>query len=564
MNKTLLAFATAAALAAMASTQAAEVKLINLDPAGVGLNDTTPAMPVGGNPGKTRGEQARIVYQFAMDMWGGVLESPVDINVRASFAPLSCTASGGTLAQAGAWDVWILNFGDRYRLAGAPLAEALIGENLSSPEDPGDINSAFNGNMGKPGCLEGLSWYFGLDGNTPAGQVNFLNVVMHEIGHGLGAQSFIGKSNGAFPSQAPYGALSDTYAYNAYDNVINKRFEAMTNAERALAMRTPGRTVWTGGNVNYNASLILNKRNTLRPTAPAAIAGLDYEVGYAAFGALATPANFPNQALVLIDDGNTAGGGTTSDGCSANGSSTTAGDTIAYVNASAVAGKVAVIDRGVCSFEYKARIAQDNGAVGVVIVNNAAGVIDMAVGAVRTDVTIPTVMISQADGAQLKANLAGAFAGLTLSNLTAGTDGAGRTRLYSPTTVASGSTFSHFDTVLSPDALMEPFDSASVQANYTADLTPGLFADIGWTVNPGNGKIFNDVCDTGIDAVADGGFVVGANFEAMNRVCKIGTTRSGYYSCMSAHASKLQALGMITSSQKTKALGCARRESDRL
>ena len=52
-------------------------------------------------------------------------------------------------------------------------------------------------------------------------------------------------------------------------------------------MRTPGRTVWTGAQVNANAPLALNKRNSLRPTAPAAIAGKDYGLGFAAFGPLA-------------------------------------------------------------------------------------------------------------------------------------------------------------------------------------------------------------------------------------------------------------------------------------
>lgn len=565
MNKSILGLALGAALLMTGAASAADVNMINLDPAGVGLNDATPVSPIGGNPGKTRGEQARIVYRFAMDMWGGVLESPVDINVYASFAPLACTSTSGTLASAGANDLWLLNDGVTDRVYGAALAEALIGENLSDPADPGDIVSRFNGNLGAPGCLDGMEWYFGLDGNTPAGKVNFLNVVMHEIGHGLGVQGFVYTQNTTFLGYYTYG-YSDPYTYNAYDTVLNKRFEAMTNAERKVAMSTPGRTVWTGPNVNYNASLILDRRNALRPTAPAAIAGRDYEVGYAAFGPLATPANFPDRALVLVDDGNsTANGGvgTTSDGCSANGAATTAGDTIVYANAAAVAGKVAVIDRGTCSFEYKAKIAQDNGAVGVIIVNNAAGVIDMAVGAPpTTGLTIPTVMISQADGTQLKANLTGASAGMVLSNLKAGTDGAGRTRLYTPSTLAPGSTYSHFDTVLSPDALMEPFDSEAVQANYTADLTPALFADIGWTLNPGNGKLFKGICDTGVDAVADGGLVLGSNVQAYNNVCSIGATRTTYYNCMNAHATKLQGIGLISSTQKSKILTCARRVSD--
>ena len=58
--------------------------------------------------------------------------------------------------------------------------------------------------------------------------------IMHELGHGLGVQGFLNKTSGALN-----GGLSDPYTYYAYDNVLNKGFESMTSAERALAMRTP-------------------------------------------------------------------------------------------------------------------------------------------------------------------------------------------------------------------------------------------------------------------------------------------------------------------------------------
>ena len=197
MNKSVLATFICATLLAAPAVNAAKINLINRDPAGVGLNDTTPVTPIGNNPGVTRGEQARIVYKFATDMWGGVLESPVDINVYASFAPQACTSTSGTLASAGANALYLLTDGIKSRIYGAALAESLIGVDLSAANDPGDIRSFFNGDLGKPGCLDGMSWYFGLDGNTPDGQVNFLNVVMHELGHGLGVQGFLNKSTGA-------------------------------------------------------------------------------------------------------------------------------------------------------------------------------------------------------------------------------------------------------------------------------------------------------------------------------------------------------------------------------
>lgn len=540
MNKTLLALATASALA-FGSAQAANISLINLDAAGVGLNNTTPAAPVGGNPGTTRGAQATNVYLYAMKMWGTVVESPVEIKVYASFAPLACTSTSGTLGSAGANWIALLSDGTKTRAYGSALADALVGYDIfPNPADPADISSRFNGNLGQPGCLDGSGWYFGLDGKTPAGQINFLNVVMHEIGHGLGFQGFVNKTTGALISDG-VNFYSDPYTQRAYDNVLAKGFEAMTNAERALAMRTPGRTVWTGPQVNTTSALVLNNVNALRATAPAAIAGKNYEVGYATFGTPATSTSFPNRGMVLINDGV----GTPTDGCET-----------PFVNAAAIAGKIAVIDRGSCGFSLKVKYAQDNGAAAVVIANNAAGVIDMGLTAGFVP-TIPSVMVSLADGNEIKANIAGSAAGLAVSPFLAGADTAGRTRLYAPTVVATGSTFSHFDTVLSPNALMEPSITSTLNAQLNLDMTPALFADIGWKLNPGNAKL--GTCDTSVDAVADGGIVIGANVAAQFVMCKVQYpgNKAMYTKCMTDHGTSLRNKGLISSTQHMKVVQCA-------
>jgi Concanavalin A-like lectin/glucanases superfamily/PA domain/Putative metal-binding motif len=74
--------------------------------------------------------------------------------------------------------------------------------------------------------------------------------------------------------------------------------------------------------------------------------------------------------------------------------------------ASTFSGKIAVIDRGTCSFESKVLNAQNAGAVGAIIVNNAAGSPFPLGGNNLLGVTIPTVMISQSDGVILKNLLA--------------------------------------------------------------------------------------------------------------------------------------------------------------
>lgn len=541
MNKSILALATAAALALGGNADAANLRLINVDAPGVGLNNTTPAAPVGGNHGKTRGEQALIAYRYALAMWGGILQSNVEIRVRASFAPLSCTATSGTLASAGTTRLFGLTNEDGVvRWHNSALSDALFGSDVQAlfptiPAGEPDINSQFNGNLGLPGCLEGSSWYFGLDGKTPAGATNFLNVVMHEVGHGLGVQGFLNTSTGALN-----GGRSDTYTRRAYDNVLNLPFEQMDNAQRSLALRTPGRTVWTGTNVNQQARLIMDNRVALRMSAPGALSGKFYEVGFATFGTFATPATFPNRDMVLVDDGV----GATADGCE-----------LPFVNAAALAGKIAIIDRGTCGFSQKVKNAQDSGAAAVVVANNAAGVIDMGLTAGFVP-TIPSVMISLADANEVKANLAGAAGGLAVSPFLAGLDSAGRTRLYTPATVAAGSTYSHFDTSLTPNALMEPFNTASLQAQVNVDLTPSLFADIGWGINRANTRI--GTCDTGVQAVADGGIVLGANVGAHYAMCKaqFPGNKLMYTKCMTDHGTSLRNSGFISSTQHMKIVQC--------
>src|SRR3989475_9262120 len=70
-------------------------------------------------------------------------------------------------------------------------------------------------------------------------------------------------------------------------------------------------------------------------------------------------------------------------------------------------GKIALIDRGTCTFGTKIQDAQDRGAAGVIILNNQpTDPFPMAQDGVHTP-TIPAVIVSHADGATLKAHAPG-------------------------------------------------------------------------------------------------------------------------------------------------------------
>jgi hypothetical protein len=111
----------------------------------------------------------------------------------------------------------------------------------------------------------------------------------------------------------------------------------------------------------------------------------DFEVAIAQFG----PPSFDLEApIVLVDDG---AGKSPTDGCEA--------------PTNNLAGKIALIDRGNCTFEVKVTFAQEAGAVGTVIADNieAPSVLNPGNDAQTQDPLIPTLGTTLAAGVALKA-----------------------------------------------------------------------------------------------------------------------------------------------------------------
>ncbi|MDP1699224.1 MAG: M36 family metallopeptidase [Xanthomonadaceae bacterium] len=78
---------------------------------------------------------------------------------------------------------------------------------------------------------------------------------------------------------------------------------------------------------------------------------------------------------------------------------------VAAANPDALAGKIALIQRGVCNFTLKVKNSQNAGAIGAIVYNNVASGLPGMGGADAT-VTIPSQGISQADGNTIIAALA--------------------------------------------------------------------------------------------------------------------------------------------------------------
>jgi len=71
-----------------------------------------------------------------------------------------------------------------------------------------------------------------------------------------------------------------------------------------------------------------------------------------------------------------------------------------------LAGKIAVVWRGSCQFGLKAALAENNGAVAIVIINHSGAPVGMAGGDSGLFINIPVVMISTTDGQLLLSEMA--------------------------------------------------------------------------------------------------------------------------------------------------------------
>jgi len=448
-------------LLAAVPTVAATITIVNVDGAGEGFNDPTPVAPVGGNTGTTRGQQRLIAFQFAADVWGAALPSAVEIRVTASFDPLSCTATTAVLGSAGAR-------GATTDFPGAPipntyyhvaLANKLAGYDLS-PGSPGtsadEIQARFNVSVDEAACLTASNWYYGLDGNN-GNDIDLVVVLLHEFGHGLGFTSLVNNTTGALA-----GGLPDIYSRFLYDNTAGLHWPDMSNSQRAASAVNPQNVAFDGPHTTATADDWLDPASEVFVSAPSAVAGT-YAAADAAWGptVLSRPVS---GEVVLVQDATAP----VNDGCET------------LLNAAELPGRIALVDRGLCTYAAKVQAAQAAGAIGVIVVNNVAGAMN-TMGGTGPGIAIPAVMVSLADGNLLKAALAdGLHAAIRPSaERLAGADAQGRVLVFTPNPLQSGSSVSHFDPNARPNLLMEPAFQSDVGPRQV-DLALSLFHDEGW------------------------------------------------------------------------------------
>ena len=203
--------------------------------------------------------QAQAAFEYAVTIWESLITSPVNIVVDATW-----TSSGfppGAIGGAGA-----NNFAANF--TGTPMLDtwypiALANKLAGSDLDPGSADIVARFNSGFP------DWYFGTDGN-PGSQVDFVSVVLHELGHGLGFSGSMrvglptcGTGNGCWGGGTSYPFIYDRYAVNGSGQLLISSF---ANYSTVLASQlTSGNIYFNGANAvkaNSNANVKLYASGT--------------------------------------------------------------------------------------------------------------------------------------------------------------------------------------------------------------------------------------------------------------------------------------------------------------
>jgi len=237
-------------VAARPAEALATITVIDNDGPGEGFNDPAPFTPVGGNPATTLGQARLAAFRYAAQIWGSYLNSSVEIQISARMDPLSGDATTAVLGQAGSATV-------HRNFPNAPLANTWYPQALANalakvdldPATP-DITARFNSAVDGP-ILGTVDWYYGFDGN-PGTNVDFVTVVLHELAHGLGFQTFANPATGS-----KMGGLDDTYLRHLECHGANPPgYGDGTNAERVACSISDPNLHWVGSNTLSAAAVL--------------------------------------------------------------------------------------------------------------------------------------------------------------------------------------------------------------------------------------------------------------------------------------------------------------------
>jgi len=433
-----------------------------------GFNSTAaPAADSGCNAGETLGTCRRRALEFVAAYWGSLLQSNVPIVANVSMPQVAADCGNRPPYYGAAGPGYLIasvpDAPNADTLYPAALANALAGVDLVPSSN--DIVVLLNegADHGCEGTWAG--WWYGTAAATPIpeNRISMFAVMLHEFGHGLGFMAGYDTATG----QSPVAGQTPIWGYYLYDVSAGKMWKDMNDAERAASATNDPNLVWAGADTSRWAAKFLSPIVDLVVNAPAGAAGT--------FATSVSNAGVPlrsalTREVVVVDDGS----GDSRDGCD-----------VPFANASAIAGRIALMDGYGCYLARKIRNAQSQGAVAVLVANTSSnGPAPMYT--TGDDAGIPAYGITQALGNTIFAAPAASF-DVTLTPR-AGTDAYGAkdgcARMHAPAALAPGSSVSHFSGDGLPTMLLQP--SAPI-ALYQAGLALNLLHDIGWKIRAEDG-----------------------------------------------------------------------------
>ena len=178
---------------------------------------------------------AQRAFQYAVDIWATNLVSPVPIRVQANWA----IQAPGLLGSAGPSTYRFGSDGAQRAYAFYPiaLAEKIARRPLNDPNEA-DIVADFNRNN---------NWYFGLDGKIPAGQIDFVTAVLHELAHGLGFIGFFDVVGSVGTYSAGVPSVYDHFVWNGQGKWLTTSTKDYPDGSEALARQLTGNFLFLNG-----------------------------------------------------------------------------------------------------------------------------------------------------------------------------------------------------------------------------------------------------------------------------------------------------------------------------
>ncbi len=269
------------------------------------------------------------------------------------------------------------------------------------------------------------------------------DVVAHEWGHAYTEFTW----NGIYQWQP--GALNESYSdiWGETVDLINGRMDGdegditTKRADSLCSQHTPP-----------SPRVIINS--------PASIAKI-CNAGRASFGPVLSQTGITDDVVLGLDPADAAGPATT-DACSP------------LTNAAAVAGNIAIVDRGTCTFPVKVKNAQNAGAVAVII-GNTLGRGPFSPSGTDATITIPSVGIGQPDRDRIVGALASAV-NVTMKDSTTVTKTPSYRWLMGEDSTAFGSAIRD---MWAPTCLGDPGKVSDAEFHCTTDDGGGVHSNSG-------------------------------------------------------------------------------------